>query len=1859
MQRIWREMRDRGRFLSSREWALGTRACRPRRLVLEPLETRTLLDGAGIVGGRLFDDLDRSGGRDPGEPPLVDWTVELQRVGSTNVPEVTFANPSPDDWSQFGRFVASAGANVLVGSHYDDVSGYADAGAAYLFDGTTGELLQTLVSPIPTVGDKFGRAVAGIGDDLLVGAPLDDTANRDAGAVYLFDAATGTLLQRFLSPTAGANDQFGRAVAAVGDRVLIGARRDDTAGQDAGAVYLFDRDSGALLQTYVSPTPTENAQFGYSVANMGENVLVGARYDNTGADGLGAVYLFDGSTGNLLQSFPNPVQRGSGRPSGFGRAVAAAGNHVVVGARWDDMAEEGAGSAFVFDGATGELLHVLNSPTPAAGEEFGFVVAALGDDILVGARWDNREESARNANGGAVYLFDGATGELLQTIANPAPTAWDAFGVSVATLGDQVLVGSQFGNVAYTFQALPEVSTTSTDGQGNYRFTQVEAGTYRVVQQLADGYVPTYPGDPGTYTAIIEDDDTILDLDFGNAADQIPQADGDDYEVTEDHLLAVPAAEGVLVNDHDADDDPLTAVLVNAPPYGTLLLNADGSFHYIPRGDFSGADSFTYRANDGIAESNLATVTITVQPVNDAPVAHDDSIWVVAETAREIASPGVLADDVDVEGDAMTATLVDPPAHATVSLQTDGSYTYVPANGYTGPDHFTYKAHDGVIGSNVATVRVTTVTAEAFHSLADFLRITELNYHPYSVTSEEAALGISDREAFEFIELRNTGHQLLDLAGLQMAGAVAFELDGPALLDPGGYTLLVKGRAAFEARYGGGLPVLGEYQGDLDNSAAQILLTDPFDQVIVDFRYEDRDDWPRWADGFGSTLEVLDVDGPYGDGGNWRASSQFGGSPGAASSPPPEIVVNELLTHANLPATDAIELLNRSEHAIDIGGWYLSDSANNLRKYRIPTGTVIPAGGYLVFDEHDFNPGRWDPGAGGFALDSALGEDVWLTAADEEGYLTWFVDHVEFGAALNGESFGRWPDGTGNLYPMTELTLPGQNSGPRVGPIIISEVMYNPPALNGGEPANLEFIEIYNPTNEVLDTPNWHVRGGVEYDFPTRYGFPVPADIPGRVTVDPGATVVLVGFDPADPADAETVADFRRYYSIDETVQLVGPLTGSLNNAGDVVGLLRPDHPPAWEPHHWPHVVEDELVYDDVTPWPTEPDGQGASLHRRRADFWGRDPASWVAGLPTPGSVDLRLGNLAISELNYNPYAPTDAELAVDPELDNDDFEFIELLNFAEETIDLDGVQLVDGVLFEFPALPLAPNQRIVVAKDLAAFQIRYGTDITVVGEYLGGLKNAGEHVMFASAAHGPIFDFTYADVDPWPVRADGNGSSLELVDPYGGEDDPANWRPSSEYGGSPGYASAGPIDTIVINEVLTRPSGSLTDTIELRNMGDHAVDIGGWYLSDSGKNPRKFSIPPETEMPGNGYLLFDETDFNPAEPRPAQVPFALDGTHGEEVFLLVADGSGRLTYFADHVRFGPAAGGESFGRWPGGCGPLYPMRSTSLPGPNSGPRVGPVLISEIMFHPREPREGVDPRDLEFVEIHNTSTTEVDLEGWQVGAGVGYTFPAGVRLGPHRTLVIASFAPDNPGDADRIERFRSTYGMNPSVLLLGGYDGRLSNRGEMVQLRRADGVLEDEVTYSDRAPWPVRPDGQGDSLHRLGTDLWGNDPAIWTTAAPTPGMAPLLAAPASGDLNGDGQVNGLDVDLLVGVLVGEPYNGAADMNQDGAVNGLDVDPFVTAIVGADRQPGVALGAASMSPTTERLPMRLLRARHVHDGDDHSQLIHHRRVEQVFARRAPLGRDGHRSPQEGIVHQVAGDWRATVERAFGDGADWLR
>src|SRR5207247_3552376 len=141
------------------------------------------------------------------------------------------------------------------------------------------------------------------------------------------------------------------------------------------------------------------------------------------------------------------------------------------------------------------------------------------------------------------------------------------------------------------------------------------------------------------------------------------------YTVAENNTLTVSAPPGVLANDTDADNDPLTAALVTGPSHGWLNLNADGSFTYVPADYFNGTDTFTYRANDGTLDSNLATVTITVNPIDDAPIANDDSFNTTPDTALAAPAPGVLGIDVQPDGRAVTAVPYSTPQATCAPLQ--------------------------------------------------------------------------------------------------------------------------------------------------------------------------------------------------------------------------------------------------------------------------------------------------------------------------------------------------------------------------------------------------------------------------------------------------------------------------------------------------------------------------------------------------------------------------------------------------------------------------------------------------------------------------------------------------------------------------------------------------------------------------------------------------------------------------------------------------------------------------------------------------------------------------------------------------------------------------------------------------------------------------------------------------------------------------------------------------------------------------------------------------------------------------------------------------------------------------------------
>jgi VCBS repeat-containing protein len=190
-------------------------------------------------------------------------------------------------------------------------------------------------------------------------------------------------------------------------------------------------------------------------------------------------------------------------------------------------------------------------------------------------------------------------------------------------------------------------------------------------------------------------------------ANQPPQAQGDAYSTNEDTPLTVNAP-GVLGNDTDSEGSTLSAVNPVSPSHGTLALSSDGSFVYTPDANFNGTDSFTYQASDGSLLSGQATVTITINAVNDPPIAQADAYNTPGgDQALTVSAPGVLSNDSDPDaGTTLTAQDASTPSQGAVILSPDGSFTYTPTPGASGQDSFTYTASDGDLTST-ATVTIT------------------------------------------------------------------------------------------------------------------------------------------------------------------------------------------------------------------------------------------------------------------------------------------------------------------------------------------------------------------------------------------------------------------------------------------------------------------------------------------------------------------------------------------------------------------------------------------------------------------------------------------------------------------------------------------------------------------------------------------------------------------------------------------------------------------------------------------------------------------------------------------------------------------------------------------------------------------------------------------------------------------------------------------------------------------------------------------------------------------------------------------------------------------------------------------------
>ena len=354
-------------------------------------------------------------------------------------------------------------------------------------------------------------------------------------------------------------------------------------------------------------------------------------------------------------------------------------------------------------------------------------------------------------------------------------------------------------------------------------------------------------------------------------------------------------------------------------------------------------------------------------------------------------------------------------------------------------------------------------------------------------------------------------------------------------------------------------------------------------------------------------------------------------TPGRANYLPlPNLVISEVLSHTDPPLEDAIEVQNLGPQAVDLGGWYLSNQ--EAMGYRVPMGTMVPAGGYHVFYEYQFNarPGMPDS----FALSSAYGDTVNLFETDATGQSTGRRATATFGPAANGVSFGRIPTSQGVDYAaLVGRTLGvdqptsvaefrtgkgGLNAMVLVGPVVINELMYHPPVEAGIAnelESGFEYVELANVGSGELalfdpehPANRWRLGGGIEYTFPAGM----------RLTGD--GVVLVVGFDPT--ARPDLASAFREKYEVPNGVPVLGPYGGALSNAGERIELLRPDRPQgAQQPDagYVPYLVVDAVAYADDWPWPPAADGAGASLQRQSPHLHGNEPLHWKAAPPTAG----------------------------------------------------------------------------------------------------------------------------------------------------------------------------------------------------------------------------------------------------------------------------------------------------------------------------------------------------------------------------------------------------------------------------------------------------------------------------------------------------------------------------------------------------------------------------------------------------------------------------------------------------------------
>ena len=525
-----------------------------------------------------------------------------------------------------------------------------------LNDGTTGAVLVT--SAIPN-----GNTTGGI--DTLSELPNDLIlfSNELTQTSYVFDKATGLLILT----------EFG----------------------DAGAVYVYDGTTGDHIAPPITPPNVRTRNnFGSSIDTLANgNLIVGDRRDYSPDRRSGAVHVFDGVTKSQLHYLPNLLTDRYSR-DGFGTTVASAGNYIVVGAPDDsgfnNTGPSRSGAIYVYDGVTGSQKAYLPAATYAlnagASDDFGDAVAGSPDGTMILG-------SSSDSEYVLVFSFNGTHAQLTERIDTPDSTASANFGDSLAVSGSNSIVIGDRSHQPHSSGAV-FLFDPSTSSDSNTFPVAVNDDSITVQEDSADNVIYVLANDSdadddtlaidsvnlsGTHgTTVISGNNTILftpTADYagttafsyrvtdGNGGFSVgtvtiavsnvndPPTSEDDYITTaEEQAVTIP----VLDNDSDIDDgDVLSVHSVNVTNTAGTVTNNNNTVTFTPPTDFNGDTSFTYVTTDGDGSlSAPSSVSIIITPVNDAPVAIDDSVVTPEDTPITIP---VLSNDSDV--DIITAQL--------------------------------------------------------------------------------------------------------------------------------------------------------------------------------------------------------------------------------------------------------------------------------------------------------------------------------------------------------------------------------------------------------------------------------------------------------------------------------------------------------------------------------------------------------------------------------------------------------------------------------------------------------------------------------------------------------------------------------------------------------------------------------------------------------------------------------------------------------------------------------------------------------------------------------------------------------------------------------------------------------------------------------------------------------------------------------------------------------------------------------------------------------------------------------------------------------------------------------------------------